>query len=119
MHEMSIVGNVVKAVVMYAEEEGVERVTGVTLTVGALHDVVDDLMERAFRFLARGTVAEGATLHMNKLALKVRCRHCHAVYEANVRVRDSLACPDCGNHEVDIVQGREFLIENIEVVQGA
>jgi len=41
------------------------------------------------------------------------------VYEANVRVRDSLACPDCGNHEVDIVQGREFLIENIEVVQGA
>ena len=34
MHEMSIVGNVVKAVVMYAEEEGVDRVTGVTLTVG-------------------------------------------------------------------------------------
>ena len=27
MHEMSIVGNVVKAVVMYAEEEGVDRVT--------------------------------------------------------------------------------------------
>lgn len=116
MHEMSIVGNVVKAVTMYAEEEGVERVTGVTLTVGALHDVVDDLMERAFRFLARGTVADGAYLQMNKLPLKVRCRQCHAVYEANVRVRDSLNCPDCGENVVDIVQGREFLIENIEVV---
>ena len=116
MHEMSIVGNVVKAVSMYAEEEGVERVTGVTLTVGALHDVVDDLMERAFRFLARGTVAEGAYLKMNKLPLKVRCRKCHAVYEANVRVRESLTCADCGEREVDIVQGREFLIENIEVV---
>lgn len=116
MHEMSIVGNVVKAVVMYAEKEGVERVTGVTLTVGALHDVVDDLMERAFRFLARDTVAEGAYLHMNKLPLKVRCRHCHAVYEASVRNRDSLTCADCGQHEVDVVQGREFMIDNIEVV---
>ena len=116
MHEMSIVGNVVKAVSMYAEEEGVERVTGVTLTVGALHDVVDDLMDRAFRFLARGTIAEGAYLHMNKLPLKVRCRHCHAAYEANLRVRETLVCPDCGKQEVDVVQGREFLIENIEVV---
>jgi len=119
MHEMSIVGNVVKAVEMYAKEEGAERVTGVTLTVGALHDVVDDLMERAFRFLARGTVAEGAYLHMNKLPLRVRCQHCHAAYEANVRVRESLICPDCGEHDVDIVQGREFLIENIEVVSSS
>lgn len=117
MHEMSIVGNVVKAVTMYAEEEGVERVTGVTLTVGALHDVVDDLMEKAFRFLARGTVAEGAYLRLNKLPLEVRCRGCHAVFGADARARKAPACPDCGGHTVDIVQGREFLIENIEVVQ--
>lgn len=116
MHEMSIVGNVVNAVVMYAKEEGVERVTGVTLTVGALHDVVDELMERAFRFLARGTVADGAYLKMNKLPLKVRCRQCHTVYEANIRVRESLTCPNCGEREVDVVQGREFMIDNIEVV---
>ena len=116
MHEMSIVGNVVKAVVMYAEEEGVERVAGVTLTVGALHDVVDDLMEKAFRFLARGTVAEGAYLHLNKLPLKVRCRECLTVHEANIRDRASLICPECGKQENDVVQGREFLIENIEVV---
>ena len=116
MHEMSIVGNVVKAVEMYAKEEGVDRVTGVTLTVGALHDVVDDLMEKAFRFLARGTIAEGAYLQLNKLPLRVRCRQCHNAYEANIRVRESLTCSECGGHDVDIVQGREFLIENIEVV---
>ena len=116
MHEMSIVGNVVDAVVMYAKEEGVERVTGVTLTIGALHDVVDELMERAFRFLARGTAADGAYLKLNKLPLKVRCRQCHAVYGANLRVRESVVCPDCGERDVDIVQGREFMIDNIEVV---
>ena len=116
MHEMSIVGNVVKAVEMYAQEEGVVRVTGVTLTVGALHDVVDELMEKAFRFLARGTIAEGAYLKMNKLPLRVRCRQCHAAWEPNIRVRETMACPDCGEHAIDIVQGREFLIENIEVV---
>ena len=37
-------------------------------------------------------------------------------HRKNVRVRESLACPDCGEHAVDIVQGREFLIDNIEVV---
>lgn len=115
MHEMSIVGNVVDAVVMYAKEESVERVVGVSLTVGALHDVVDDLMEKAFRFLARGTIAEGAYLKLNKLPLKVRCRQCHTVYEANLRIRESLDCPACGQRDVDVVQGREFLIDNIEV----
>ena len=73
-------------------------------------------MEKAFRFLARGSIAEGAYLKMNKLPLKVRCRQCHTVYETNMRVRDSLICLECGERDIDIVQGREFLIENIEVV---
>lgn len=116
MHEMSIVSNVVDVVVKHAEKSGAQKVISVTLVVGELHDVVDDLMESCFKFLARGTIAEGSSLRLVKVPMRAQCKDCLLVYPMNLRDRETLICPDCGSGEFRIYNGNEFIIRDIEIV---
>lgn len=116
MHEMSILSNVMDIVVKYAEENGANQVTSVTLVVGELRDVVDELMESCFQFLARGTIAEHATLIMEKVPLKAQCDDCRLVFLADIKRPETLTCPDCGSTNLHIHSGKEFLVKSIDVV---
>lgn len=113
---MSIVSQVVDAVVEHAERHGAERVVGVELVVGDLHDVVDELMESCFQFLARDTVAKGARLTLRKVPVRMRCEDCGLVYPANLARKETLVCPECGSGSFGIFSGNEFAIQSIEIV---
>lgn len=115
MHEMAITGNIVDAVVKHAAQAGATRVVSVDLVVGELRDIVDELMQGAFRHLARGTVAEDAVLRIEKVPLRAQCRDCNLVFPANLRRPETLACPDCGSRNLGIRTGKEFLIKSIEI----
>lgn len=115
MHEMSILTEVVDVVLDYATREQAARVTGVDLVVGELHDVVDDLMESCFQYLARDTIAEGARLSLTKVPMKAQCSDCLLVYPADLRRKDTLVCPACGSTEFRIFKGNEFLISSITI----
>lgn len=116
MHEMSIVSSVVDVVVDYAEKNAAEKVLGITLVVGELHDVVDDLMEACFQSLAKGTVAQSAWLKMVKVPMRAQCNGCLLVYPADLRQAETLVCPDCGSGDFRIHNGNEFIIRDIEIV---
>lgn len=117
MHEMAILTNVVDAVVVHAQKNNASEVKCVTLVVGELRDVVDELMESCFRFLAKGTVAENARLVMEKVPLKVQCSECRLVFPASLQDQKSLICPDCGCDKLSVAAGREFYISSIEIVE--
>lgn len=116
MHEMSILGNVVDVVLDYAQKNNAREVQSVTLVIGDLHDVVDELMESCFRFLARDTIAANAALKLEKVPLKVQCSECLLVFPAKVGNTEALACPDCGCQTLTIRSGKEFYIRDIEIV---
>lgn len=115
MHEMAITTNIVDAVVRYAADNDAVRVAEVRLMIGELRDVVDSLMEGAFRHLARGTVAADASLVIRKVPLRARCWACNLVFPADVHRPETLVCPDCGGRELSIHNGKEFLIESIAI----
>lgn len=115
MHEMSILTNVVDIVLKYAEDNGAERVCGVSLVVGEMRDVVDELMESCFQFLCRDTIAEGATLSMTKVPARAQCGDCKLVFPVDVHGKGRPTCPDCGSGNLTIKTGREFLIQSIEI----
>lgn len=115
MHEMAIVSSIVDVVVKRAQENGANRIVGITLVVGELHDIVDELMESCFQYLARNTIAEGAYLKLVKVPMRARCTECMLVYPADLRSRETLVCPDCGSDQFSIFNGNEFIIQNIEV----
>ena len=112
MHELSLVASVFEVLEEKAREHGAARVTKVVLDVGIMSGAVPDLIESAFEAYKRGTLAAGARLEIVVVPMKVRCPDCGG--EA-VREDADFSCAGCGSRRVEIVEGRELVIEKIEL----
>ena len=116
MHEMSLTRDVVDAVLDHAAVARADRVLGVHMTVGEIHDIVDDLFVKCFAFLARGTAAEGARVTIDRVPLTVRCKACGEVFDVDFHAcGDAPRCPGCGGGAYAINSGNEFTLDDIEV----
>lgn len=112
MHELSLVASVFEVLEEKAREHGAARVTKVVLDVGIMSGAVPDLLESAFDAYKKGTLAAGARLEIVVVPVKVRCPDCGG--EA-VREDADFSCACCGSRRVEIVEGRELVIEKIEL----
>ena len=114
MHELSITQNVLKIVVEHGQRAGAKRVTVIHLVVGQLTGLVDDSIQFYFDMLSPGTLAAGARLNIKRIPAQLRCRSCGQEFAL---LDKRWACPHCSSVGGDVVRGREFLIESIEVEQ--
>jgi hydrogenase nickel incorporation protein HypA/HybF len=63
MHEHALIRDVMARIGEVARAEGATRVTAVRVRIGALAHVTPEHFREHFEDAARGTVAEGATVH--------------------------------------------------------
>jgi len=117
MHEMALTRNVVDIVIKEAEAAGATKVRTVNLTIGYVRDIVEDLFERCFAYMARGTVAEHAELIITRVPLTVRCKTCDYVYHINVRDESTWVCPICGKKDYILNSGMEFFVNDIGIAR--
>ncbi|WP_278980354.1 hydrogenase maturation nickel metallochaperone HypA, partial [Adlercreutzia equolifaciens] len=114
MHEMAMVRSVVDIVLEEAERVEATEVLGVYLTVGYSRDIVEDVFESMFAWMCRGTVAEGAVLHLTRVPFTVRCEECGRIFPVNTRCRDTPRCPQCDASHYRLHSGMEFYVNDIE-----
>lgn len=120
MHEMSLVRNILALVKEEAEAAHASRITAVHLVVGEGRDIVEDLLQSMFRFLARGTVAEDAAVIVHHVPYKVRCNQCRTEFHLEIMRPEKWACPNCNAYkDYTLVSGREFYISRIETQRQA
>jgi hydrogenase nickel incorporation protein HypA/HybF len=112
VHELSLVVSVFEVLEEQAREHGACRVTRVVLKVGTMSGVVPELLESAFDIYKKGTLAEAARLDIVVVPVKLRCPDCGG--EA-VREDTDFSCAACGSRRVEIVEGREIIVERIEL----
>ncbi|MGZ5468404.1 MAG: hydrogenase maturation nickel metallochaperone HypA [Candidatus Aminicenantales bacterium] len=112
MHELSLVASVFEVLEEKAREHGAARVIRVVLKVGVMSGVVPDLLESAFDTYKKETVAETARLEIVVVPAKLRCPDCGG--EA-VREDTDFSCAGCGSRRVEIVEGRDLVVETIEL----
>jgi hydrogenase nickel incorporation protein HypA/HybF len=112
VHELSLVASVFEVLEEKAREHGAVRVTAVVLQVGIMSGAVPDLLESAFEMFKKGTIAETARLEIVVVPVKVRCPDCGG--EA-VREDTDFSCAGCGSRRVEIVEGRELVVQRIEL----
>ena len=117
MHEMALTRNVVDMVLREAEAAGATEVRTVSLTIGYVRDIVEDLFERCFTYMARGTVAEHAQLVITRVPFTVRCNKCGHVYHINVRDENTWECSLCGERDYKLNSGMEFFVNDIAIVR--
>ena len=84
---------------------------GLHLVIGELSSVVDDSVQFYWDFVSKGTIAEGARLHFERIPAAFRCLDCQTEFGRN----DRYQCPACGSGRVTISAGEEFFLRSIEV----
>lgn len=111
MHELGITQNLLNLAIQHAEPAGARRITALHLVIGELSSVVDDSVRFYWEFLSRGTIAQGAALHFERVPAAFECRDCNEVFPRNA----NFLCPACGSDQVQVKQGEEFYLKSIEV----
>jgi hydrogenase nickel incorporation protein HypA/HybF len=109
VHELSLASAIAATVDKHAAGR---RVKVVSLTVGALRQVVPDSLDFYFGIVTRDTLTEGARLEQELVPARARCQSCDCHWELGLPV---FRCPDCGGSAVEVVSGNEFEVESIEV----
>lgn len=116
MHEMGVTRDIVDAVIKHAEEAGATSVRTVFLRIGFVRDIVDELLDSCFKWMARGTILEGAEVVIERVPLTVRCNSCGTIYHIEPCDEASLPCPTCHKRDYRIHTGMELEIASIECV---
>jgi hydrogenase nickel incorporation protein HypA/HybF len=112
MHEMALTESMVEILAEEARRQGFRRVRVVRLEVGAMAHVDPEALRFCFDAVARGTVAESATLDIIRLKGEGWCLDCGKTVALDERFG---SCPDCGGRHVQMTSGGELRILELEV----
>ena len=113
MHEMSLAEGMLQLVEDGARRHDARAVKAVWLEIGALAQVEIDALRFCYDAVTRGTLAEGSRLEIVERPGRAWCLPCGTQVPM---LRRGHACPQCGSHQLQVVQGEEMRVTEIEVV---
>jgi len=111
MHELSITQQVLDIAVKKAMEADAAGIKQINLVIGDMSSVVDDCVQFYFDIISKDTIAGKAKLSFRRINTRLRCREGHEFTPA----ADNWSCPYCQDGDVEVVAGKEFYVDSIEV----
>jgi hydrogenase nickel incorporation protein HypA/HybF len=120
MHEISIAGAIIDAVLDAAKKNDAKKVEEVFLEIGELTALNPDQLKFIFETISAGTVAEGARYNIEIVKPLINCKKCS--YNGPIEFFEKLhfflpiiKCPECGEADIDIIAGRECCVKKIKI----
>lgn len=112
MHEVSLMQDTLRIAAERAAAAGARRIHRLRMRVGPLSGAVPEALEFAFEVLAQGTLAEGATLEVERVPILCYCHTCDAEFQPGDFVCE---CPTCHQLSAEVRRGRELELASLEV----
>ena len=112
MHELSLMQEILKVIEEQVRINEVKKVHEVHLKVGKLMAVVPSSLHFCFEILAKGTILEDATLEIEEVPVRCKCKKCGGEFVVESFI---FACPDCKSNDLDQLSGNEFMVHTMEV----
>jgi hydrogenase nickel incorporation protein HypA/HybF len=88
------------------------RVKSVTLAIGEIAELEQNIIRQNWSQLSKGTPAEQARLHFRLIQAEVQCMACFSKYHP---IDGNIHCPYCGSYGAKILAGEEFYLESFEL----
>lgn len=110
MHELALAQEMLVILSEEAARHRLKKVTGVTVEVGVLANVIPESLSFAFEALTEETDFEGAALILHEIPVKALCQDCGANYTT---LQTPFFCPQCKSSKATILAGRELHIVNL------
>jgi hydrogenase nickel incorporation protein HypA/HybF len=114
MHELAITEQIAEIAIRHGVKNQAQEVTDLHLVIGELSTVIDDSVQFYWKLITEDTICEGATLHFNRVQAKFRCLDCENDYQLSDG--ELTPCPNCGSTRMEILQGKEFHLESINII---
>ncbi|MCA9887774.1 MAG: hydrogenase maturation nickel metallochaperone HypA [Anaerolineae bacterium] len=112
MHELPVTQSMLDIALRYGEQNGATRITNLYLVIGDLSSIIDDSVQFYWDIISRGTIAEGAKLHFERIPTRMVCFECSHTY---LPEPGTLACPNCGSTRVQVAAGDEFRLDALDI----
>ncbi len=113
MHEMSLCENVLLTLEQQAKTQNFKKITAVWLEIGALSGVEPEAMRFCFDVVVQDSLAQGAKLEIINVDGQAWCMQCCQ----NVAIRQRYdECPVCGGFQLQVNDGEQMRIKELEVV---
>lgn len=111
MHEFSIVSHLLDLVARDIKKYEAIGVSRITVKIGVMSGVVPQLFSEAFHTIKRGTPAENAELDIIEQNILIRCE---CGYSGEIE-NNHFICPQCKNRNIDIREGEELILQQLEL----
>jgi len=112
MHEMGIAMQILNIVQESLPPGEPLRIKAIHLKVGKLTAIVPASLTFCMNVVTKDTPADGAELKFIEVPVKVECSECG---EESVIEKPPFVCGHCKSDKVEVIAGREMIIESIEV----
>jgi len=112
MHEMSIAKGILEIVLSEAQRNGATQIKTVRIRAGELRGIVQEQLLFLWKFACKDTLAEGATLEIERVPIKARCQSCDHIFMVR---NHEFICSECDSKDVDVTEGMELDVQDIEV----
>ena len=116
MHELPVTREIMRIALEYAESNNANSIVSVTLRVGAIQNFIEDITQKYWDFISRGTIAEGAKVKFINVPTTFACKECEEVYRVEIRDIEVISCPKCESSEAVLLTGKELSVEGIEIM---
>lgn len=113
MHELAVTESILEIATQTAKEHAATKVTDIYLRLGQLSSIVDESVQFYWDIISQGTLAEGAQLHFTHVPARLRCKDCGTEFELTEKLTP---CPACQSITLEIIQGEEFQVDSIEIL---
>jgi len=112
MHELSIVMGIIEIAEQQANAANASVIDEIELDIGTMSGIEMDALEFAWTEAVKRTMLQDAVKKINRIAAKAKCMDCDTEF-AIEKYYD--ACPVCGEHLLNIIQGKELRVKSLVV----
>lgn len=112
MHEMGIASQIVRIALEHLPPGEDLRVRALKLRIGKLTAIVPQSLRFCLEILTRETALAGAEIKIEEVPVRAVCQECGAAAEISA---PPFWCPSCKGIKLEILSGRELMIESLEV----
>ena len=113
MHELAVTESILEIATQEAAARAASKVTDIYLSLGQLSSIVDESVQFYWDVISQGTPAEGAQLHFTHVPARLRCKDCGTEFDLT---EELTPCPSCQSIALEIIQGEEFQVDAIEIL---
>ena len=112
MHEMGIASQIVRIALEYLPPDQPVRGRALKLRIGKLTAIVPSSLRFCLDIITRETRLAGAAVVIEEVPVRAVCQECGANSEI---AEPPFWCSACHGVKLDILSGRELLIDSLEV----